>query len=81
MKRCLPQSGLVIAFRKRLQLLKLMQHFDLCYSVEGTKDFIAPSIITPEENRYTGFPQTGFIVYRFDYTFMPAGIITRLIAR
>jgi len=66
---------------KRLQLLKLMQHFDLCYSVEGTNDYIAPQLLPLEEKRYKDFPQQGVIVYRFDYTFMPAGIITRLIAR
>lgn len=64
-----------------LQLLKLMQHFDLCYKVEGSSDYIAPQLLPIEENRLP-MPNRGWaIVFQFDYIFMPAGLITRLIAR
>lgn len=64
-----------------LQLLKLMQHFDLCYQIEGTNDYIAPQLLPLDEHRFDEFPNKGSIVYRFDYLFMPAGLLTRMIAR
>ncbi|AYL97743.1 COR domain-containing protein [Mucilaginibacter celer] len=63
-----------------LQLLKLMQHFDLCYKIDGTHDYIAPQLLPIEENILTGV-RSWAIVFYFDYVFMPAGLITRLIAR
>jgi internalin A len=65
----------------QLQLLKLMQHFDLCYQIEGTHDYIAPQLLPLEEQQFSQFPDKGLIVYRFNYTFMPAGLLTRMIAR
>lgn len=65
-----------------LQLLRLMQQFDLCYSVEGSRDeFIAPQLLPLEENRLPDFPYSQAIHFRYEYTFMPAGMITSLIAR
>ncbi len=65
-----------------LQLLKLMQQFDLCYPVEGSRDeYIAPQLLPLEENRLPGFPSRQAIHVRFEYTFMPAGMLTSLIAR
>jgi len=63
-----------------LQLLKLMEHFDLCYKIEGTCDYIAPQLLPIEERR---LPNTfnWDIAFQFSYLFMPAGLITRLIAR
>ncbi|MBI5916764.1 MAG: TIR domain-containing protein, partial [Bacteroidetes bacterium] len=65
-----------------LQLLKLMQQFDLCYPVEGSRDeYIAPQLLPLEENRLPDFPSRHAIHVRFEYTFMPAGMLTSLIAR
>ena len=65
-----------------LQLLRLMQQFDLCYPVEGTRDeFIAPQLLPLEENRLPDFPHQQAIHFRYEYTFMPAGMISSLIAR
>lgn len=64
-----------------LQLLRLMQHFDLCYKIEGSNDYIAPQLLPIEENRLSNTAINWGIVFQFDYIFMPAGLLTRLIAR
>ena len=64
-----------------LQLLQLMQHFDLCYQIAGTNDFIAPQLLPLKENKFTDFSKSGLITFCYDYTFMPDGIMTRAIAR
>lgn len=64
-----------------LQLLKIMQHFDLCYKIDGTAHYIAPQLLPILENRLKQKRSDWEIVFHFDYTFMPAGFITRLIAR
>ncbi|MCD6013265.1 MAG: hypothetical protein K0Q79_3127 [Flavipsychrobacter sp.] len=58
-----------------------MQHFDLCYRIEGTNEYIAPQLLPIEENKLADIPSAGAIMFWVDYTFMPAGLITRLIAR
>ena len=64
------------------RLLKLMQHFDLCYPVEGNAGaYIAPQLLDLHPNPDPDFSATGGITHRFQYEFMPAGLLTRFIAR
>lgn len=64
------------------RLLKLMQHFDLCYPVEGSLGvYIAPQLLDIKPNYNPDFDATLSIVHRFQYEFMPAGLLTRFIAR
>lgn len=64
------------------RLLKLMQHFDLCYPIEGSVGaFIAPQLLDVQLNPDLNFSAAGGITHRFQYKFMPAGLLTRFIAR
>jgi GTPase SAR1 family protein len=64
------------------RLLKLMQHFDLCYPVEGSPGaFIAPQLLDLRPNPDPDFSAESGITHRFQYEFMPAGLLTRFIAR
>jgi len=63
-----------------LQLLRLMQHFDLCYKIDGTKEYIAPQLLPIEEHSLLNYNKWATTL-QFDYIFMPSGLITRLIAR
>jgi internalin A len=64
------------------RLLKLMQHFDLCFPVEGGAGaFIAPQLLNLQPNPDPNFSAAGGITHRFQYEFMPAGLLTRFIAR
>lgn len=64
-----------------LQLLKLMQHFDLCYQVEGSRDYIAPQLLPLQQLKPLNLPSDWAINFQFQYLFMPSGLLTRLIAR
>lgn len=63
-----------------LQLLRIMQHFDLCYQIDGT-EYIAPQLLPLDERRLPNSPSSWNIIFQFQYQFMPAGLVTRLIAR
>jgi internalin A len=64
------------------RLLKLMQHFDLCYPLEGSQGaYIAPQLLDLHPNPDPTFSAKGGITHRYEYEFMPAGLLTRFIAR
>ncbi|MFN0216438.1 MAG: COR domain-containing protein, partial [Saprospiraceae bacterium] len=65
-----------------LQLEQLMRHFDLCYETEqGSDHFIAPQLLPLEARHWPDFPKQGCITFKHKYEFMPAGLMTRFIAR
>ncbi len=65
-----------------LQLEQLMRHFDLCYETEqDSGQFIAPQLLPLEAKPWPKFPKEGCITFKHKYEFMPAGLMTRFIAR
>ncbi|MBI5368956.1 MAG: leucine-rich repeat domain-containing protein [Planctomycetes bacterium] len=62
----------------RDELLRLMMKFQLCYQVPGRDEFIAPQLLSPTRPEYA-WSTTGSLVLRYEYDFMPKGLITRLI--
>lgn len=65
-----------------LQLEQLMRHFDLCYETEqDSGKFIAPQLLPLEACPWPDFPKNGCITFKHKYEFMPAGLMTRFIAR
>ena len=65
----------------RDELLSLMQmkNFGICYPLKGQPDrYIVPSLLSPKRPDYTWDEQQNLIL-RYDYEFMPKGIVTRLI--
>ncbi|MDQ7817857.1 MAG: COR domain-containing protein [Melioribacteraceae bacterium] len=68
------------------QLLSLMlkNNFDICYKVEGHKEekYLFPVLLPPEKPDFVlRWDFTNNLRFRFQYKFMPKGIITRLIVR
>ncbi len=62
----------------RHELLRLMMNFELCYALPEQQSYIAPHLLSPDQPRYEWrYPET--LVLRYEYDFMPKGIITRLI--
>jgi internalin A len=62
----------------RHELLRLMMKFQLCYQLPGMEAYIAPQLLSstrPDHAREI----RGGLVLRYDYDFMPKGIITRFI--
>ncbi len=62
------------------ELLELMMKFELCYQVGKTDEFIAPQLLSANQPDYS-WDEQGNLVVRYDYDFMPKGIMTRFIVR
>ncbi|AFY40133.1 small GTP-binding protein [[Leptolyngbya] sp. PCC 7376] len=61
------------------ELLQLMLKFKLCYQLPQQPDiFLAPELLNPEKPDYSWQPDANLIV-RYEYEFMPKGILTTLI--
>ena len=66
------------------ELLALMQRFELCYLLphEKTPTWFSPQLLPPTKPpALVGWAQSGDLVVRFRYGFMPKGIISRLMVR
>jgi internalin A len=66
------------------ELLALMQRFELCYLLphEKTPTWFAPQLLPPTKPpTLVAWAQSGDLVVRFRYDFMPKGIISRLMVR
>ncbi len=63
----------------RDELLQLMLKFRLCYQIPGELEtYIIPQHLTPEQPDYE-WDEANNLILRYEYEFMPKGIITRLI--
>jgi internalin A len=62
----------------RDELLRLMMRFQLCYQLPDTQAYIAPQLLSPTRPAYE-WEGRGGLVLRYDYEFMPKGILTRFI--
>jgi hypothetical protein len=60
------------------ELLQLMMKFQLCYTLEAENAYIAPQLLSSDQPAYSWEP-TGGLVVRYEYEFLPKGILTRLI--
>ncbi len=66
------------------ELLALMQRFELCYLLPHSKPpaWFAPQLLPPDKPAaLLGWAQSGDLVVRFHYGYMPKGIISRLMVR
>lgn len=60
------------------ELLQLMMKFQLCYALESKQTYIAPQLLSFEQPSYP-WSSAGGLVVRYEYGFLPKGIITRFI--
>jgi len=60
------------------ELLRLMIKFQLCYGLDNEQAYIAPQLLSSEQPRYP-WDQTSGLVVRYEYQFLPKGIVTRFI--
>jgi hypothetical protein len=59
------------------ELLQLMKEFKICYQIQPGQ-YIAPQLLSLEPPNYT-WDNTDNLIVRYEYDFMPKGILTRLI--
>jgi GTPase SAR1 family protein len=69
-------------YLERTYLLQLMlkDKFDICYNLLGSPHYIVPMLLPEKEPSYKWNPENN-LHFRFQYPFMPEGIISRLIVR
>jgi internalin A len=61
------------------ELLRLMMNFKLCYEIPNApKTYIAPQLLTVNQPYYT-WDESENLLLRYEYEFMPKGILTRFI--
>lgn len=60
------------------ELLHLMMKFQLCYALDEDEAFITPQLLSSEQPSYAWEP-TGGLIVRYEYSFLPKGIITRFV--
>jgi internalin A len=61
------------------ELLRLMMNFKLCYEIPNApKTYIATQLLTENQPDYT-WDQSENLLMRYEYEFMPKGILTRFI--
>lgn len=60
------------------ELLQLMMKFQLCYALDGGRTFIAPQLLSSDQPKYD-WNDGGNLVMRYEYEFMPKGILTRFV--
>ena len=61
------------------ELLELMLKFKLCYPLPNAKNtYIAPQLLDPNQPEYF-WNESDNLLLRYDYDFMPRGILTRFI--
>jgi hypothetical protein len=67
-----------------LELLALMQKFELCYRLPdtGTETWLVPQLLPPSKPpALNAWEKPGDLVLRYRYEFMPKGLISRLMVR
>jgi internalin A len=62
------------------ELLQLMIKFELCFPLGASGSYVAPELLSAEMPELN-WDSSGNLVFEYHYVFMPAGIITRFIAR
>ncbi|MBM0740419.1 leucine-rich repeat domain-containing protein [Phormidium sp. CLA17] len=61
------------------ELLRLMMNFKLCYEIPSHPGiYIAPQLLSPEQPEYE-WDESENLLLRYEYEFMPKGILTRFI--
>ncbi|PHN05098.1 COR domain-containing protein [Flavilitoribacter nigricans] len=68
--------------RLNVELLKLMQNFELCYEVADTNpdSFVSPQLLSPEKPNYDWNNENNLIII-YEYDFLPKGLLGRLMVR
>jgi len=65
---------------KYATLIELMKKFELCFQIENSQQYIVPELL-PAKRPEFNWDNSDNLCFEYRYGFMPAGIMTRFIAR
>ncbi|MCB9090446.1 MAG: leucine-rich repeat domain-containing protein [Calditrichae bacterium] len=63
---------------KHFELIELMKSFELCFELPGGREYIIPELLPAEQLKFD-WEYDGNSCFKYQYEFMPAGIMTRFI--
>jgi len=61
-----------------IQLIELMQRFELCFQIPHSQTYIIPELIRANRPEFV-WDYSGNLRFQYQYKFMPAGVLTRFI--
>ena len=59
-------------------LLELMKSFELCFEIEHKREYLIPGLMRENEPAFD-WDESGNVHFRFEFGFMPSGVMPRLI--
>lgn len=62
------------------ELLELMLKFEVCFQIPDSTQFIVPQLLAPNPPDFQ-FPEGAVANFRYQYDFMPRGLLTRFIVQ
>lgn len=76
------QNRYSLSIKNKLLTLMLKDKFEICYSIDEEEEtYISPQLLSSILEYDYNWDYTDNLFYRFQYPFMPKGIISRLIVR
>jgi hypothetical protein len=65
-----------------MELLALMERFELCYQLPGNERWLAPQLLSPSTPEYVkDWAKPSDLVLTYRYAFLPRGLVSRLMVR
>ncbi|SHL18764.1 COR domain-containing protein [Flavobacterium chilense] len=66
---------------KQPELIRLMQDYGLCFEISDKSAYIAPDLLLPDMPEELDWIITDNLLFEYQYTFMPTGMISRFIVK
>ena len=66
---------------KQAELIRLMKDYGLCFELADGSGFIAPDMLPLERPKSFGWKYESTLQFEYQYTFMPAGMLSRFIVK
>lgn len=66
---------------KQAELIRLMQDYSLCFELADGSGYIAPDLLPPDKPSTLKWGYENSLQFEYQYTFMPAGIVSRFIVK
>ena len=67
---------------KHLELIRLIENFELCFNIVGSREYILPELLQSTPNYLPVYTtKKGDTKFDYIFNFMPSGIMTRFICR